>query len=189
MDSTVTVQELMDREFVGVSESDTVSDTASLMLTEECENVVVLRGDEPVGVLTQRDALEALVDGDDTAPVAEAMTTDVPTVSPATSIGEAASEMSSLGTRRLVVTEGDRTVGVLTEHDLISTSPFAMDATGVDDADAQAAVAGPTDERDGASPAAGGGFEEQSICEACGTFARDLARFNGQLLCNDCRDI
>ena len=35
----------------------------------------------------------------------------------------------------------------------------------------------------------GAGFEEQSICEGCGTLTGDLVAFNGQLLCGDCRDI
>ncbi|MEF8787364.1 MAG: CBS domain-containing protein, partial [Haloarculaceae archaeon] len=32
-------------------------------------------------------------------------------------------------------------------------------------------------------------FEDQGICEVCGTFTRDLSSFNGQLLCDDCRDM
>lgn len=197
MDSTATVQEVMDREYVGVSESDQVTETAELMLSEEAESVVVLRGSEPVGVLTLRDALAALVEDDGESPVRDAMRTDVPTLSPAATIGEVADVMSSQGSGRVVVTEGDRTVGVLSERDLITTSPFGPDRgaaragqdtpTTRSDAEADAELAALADERD--AVAAAGGFENQSICEACGSFARDLSTFNGQLLCGDCRDI
>lgn len=188
MDGTTTVQEVMDREYVGVSESDSVADSAELLLAEGSESVVVLRGSEPVGVLTQRDALGALVEDEGETPVGDAMRTDVPTVSPATTIAEAADVMSSQGSGRVVVTDSDRTVGLLSEHDLITTSPFEppVDAgTGASGGDAVAA--GIADERDAVATA--GGFEDQSICEACGSFARDLSTFNGQLLCGDCRDI
>jgi CBS domain-containing protein len=192
MDSTVTVQEVMDREFVGVSESDSVIDSAELLLAEGSESVVVLRGSEPVGMLTQRDALAALVEDDGDQPAGDSMRTDVPTVSPSATIAEAADVMSSQGAGRVVVTDGDQTVGVVSEHDLITTSPFdpIVDAaTGGEpsEEDEELSVAGLADERD--AVAAAGGFEEQSICEACGTFARDLSTFNGQLLCGDCRDL
>lgn len=192
MDSTVTVQELMDREYVGVSESDKVTEAAELMLAEESESAVVLRGGESLGVLTARDALGALVEGDGDSPVREAMRTDVPTVSPAATIGEAAGVMSSQGSRHVVVTEGDRTVGTLGERDLVTTSLVGSDKetpTGRSDAttDAELAAAGPAGERDVAADT--DRFEDQSICEACGRLARDLSTFNGQLLCEDCRDM
>lgn len=186
MDSDVTVREVMNREFLGVSESDTVAESAELMLEDGAESVVVVRGHEPVGIVTERDALAALVDGADDAPVSDAMTDPVPTVSPDLPVGEAADEMSTQGTQRLVVTDGDRLVGVVSEHDLITTSPFATEP-GPTEA-METAVAGPADERAMGEPAEQG-YEEQSICEACGSFARDLAPFNGQILCGDCRDI
>jgi CBS domain-containing protein len=185
MENTVTVQEVMDREFVGVSEADSVAESAELMLSEGTESVVVLRGSEPVGVLSQREALSALVERDGDDPVAAAMSEEVPTTTPATTIGEAADMMSSQGTQHLVVTEGDRTVGVLSEHDLITTSPFESGRE--TDAGPETPVAVQADGR--VAEGAAQGFEDQSICEACGSFARDLATFNGQLLCGDCRDI
>ena len=117
MEPDATVREVMNREYLGVSESDTVGETASMMLDDGAEVVVVVRGSEPVGIMTERDALAAVVEGSQDAAVAGHP-------------GERAGEGSA-------------------EH----------------------------------------AFEDQSICEACGSFARDLAQFNGQLLCGDCRDI
>jgi len=34
-----------------------------------------------------------------------------------------------------------------------------------------------------------GGFEDQGICEKCGSLRRNLTAFNGQLLCAECREI
>jgi formylmethanofuran dehydrogenase subunit E len=32
-------------------------------------------------------------------------------------------------------------------------------------------------------------YSDQSICEVCGTLARELANVNGQLVCQDCREM
>ncbi|MFC7195331.1 CBS domain-containing protein [Halosimplex aquaticum] len=68
MERDVSVQEVMDREFVGVSESDGLRETAELMLAEEADSAVVLHGSEPVGVVTERDALEAFVRAEGSPP-------------------------------------------------------------------------------------------------------------------------
>jgi len=195
MNGDVSVREVMDREYVGVSESDDLVDTAALLLREDTDTAIVLRGSQPVGVLTCRDVLGLLVEGPDpqAATVADAMTASVPTVSPALSLEEAADEMSAKDARRLVVTEatGDEPLGILTEHDVLITRPFgrtreqrqAMTEPAAGDADVGPMLGSDTtgepDE----------GFEDQSICEVCGTLTSDLTAFNGQLLCSDCRDM
>jgi len=202
MNGDVTVQEVMDRAFVGVSESDGLRETVELMLEEEVESVLVLRGQEPVGVLTERDVLATVVSRRlDGTVVSEAMTETVPTVDPDLTLTEAAGELSAQSTQRLVVTDGTAPVGILTEHDLLNTSPFQQEAggppeSGGEPADRKRAMANAmeaqaaTSERAGTETAtATGSFEEQAICEACSSFTRDLSAFNGQLLCADCRDM
>lgn len=196
MERDVSVQEVMDREFVGVTESDGFTETVELMLEEGVESVVVLRGTDPVGVVTERDALEALVAEQTPETAADAMTDTVPTVRPDHTIAEAADEMSAAATRRVLVSNGAEPVGVLSEHDLITTSPFApalgtermaAEAEPPEQESIAAAQAGPGDLGEGSARAQE--YDEQSICEACSSLARDLRAFNGQLLCADCRDI
>lgn len=186
----------MEREFLGVSESDGVVETVEMMLEEDAESVVVMRGSEAVGVMTERDVLELLAEGDPTSKtVGDAMRDAALTVDPDATVAEAADKMSARATKRLLVTNGGEPVGVLTEHDVITTTPFgsAADAAATATASAgaanddEAAVAededaGPIADRDTA-------YDDQSICEACGGLARDLSQFNGQLLCADCRDL
>jgi CBS domain-containing protein len=191
MKTEVPVREVMDREYVGANESDSLVETVELLLREEAETAVVLRGSEPVGVLTERDVLALLVEGPDpqTATVGDAMTESVPTVSPDTSLEAATDQMSTRSARRLVVTNGGEPLGLITEHDLLATrtrSPTAEheqgETAGVD-AGAGTALAAE------AETEAEDNFEDQGICEVCGTFTRDLSSFNGQLLCDDCRDM
>lgn len=188
MNSDVSVRELVNREYVGVSESDDLLETVEVLLREEADTAVVLRGSDPVGVVTERDVLELLVDGPspEDATVADAMTESLPTVSPEETLDEAADTMSARSARRLVVMDRGEPLGVLTEHDLLETRVHepsreaAMETTTVNQNSGSALAA---------EEESGEGYEDQSICEVCGTFASDLTSFNGQLVCPDCRDI
>lgn len=193
MNTEVTVREVMDREYVGVSESDDLVETVELLLREETDAAVVVRGREPVGVVTARDVLALFVEGPDpqTATVADAMTESIPTVPPDETLDAAADRMSAQSTRWLVVTDGAEPLGLLTEHALLATrapdpgrnSP-ATDS-GVVTADGDAGTALATEQETEADDS----FDDQGICEVCGTLTRDLGASNGQLLCADCRDM
>jgi len=185
MNVDVTVQDVMDREYVGVSESADLVDTVEVLLRQETETAVVQRGNEHVGVLTHEDVLATLVEGPDPseATVGDAMTESVPTVSPETRLDVAADRMSTQEAGRLVVTSGSEPLGVLSERDLLATRSQSLAPT----PDTHAIAVGASAEM--GSGQAVDSYEDQSICEGCGSFSGDLSSFNGQLLCADCRDI
>jgi len=188
MNDEVTIREVMDREYVGVSESDDLLDTVEMMLREGTESVLVMRGTNPVGVVTERDVLAYLVtEGDPSdAVVSEAMTEAIPTVAPGLSLAEAADEMSAQSTKRLVVTDQQEPLGLITEHDLMETATLSADRNGgpVPDAERELVTGLSATQHTDTN-----GFEDQSICEACSAFSPDLTSLNGQLLCPDCRDV
>lgn len=188
----VTVREIMDREYVGVSESDDLAGTVELLLDEDKETAVVLRGSELVGMLGERDVLALLVDEQplSAATVGDAMTEDVLTVPPAETVSEAVDRLSAASARRLLVTNGEEPLGVVTEGDLLarqnrpeqgSKTPAQteMAATQQEMTATENATRANSDEP----------FEDQGICEVCGSLARELVSFNGQLLCVDCREM
>lgn len=186
MNADVSVEDVMDREYVGVSESDALVDTVELLLRQDTETAVVLRGSEYVGVLTQRDVLATLVEGPDPteATVGDVMTESVPTVIPETSLDAAADRMSTRESRRLVVTNSTEPLGVITERDLLVTRTRELDRAERHEEPPLATGVGTVDElAEGATDQ----YQDQSICEGCGSFASDLSSFNGQLLCADCR--
>ena len=194
MNADVTVREVMDRDYLGVSESDDLVDTVELLLREGVDTAVVMRGTEPVGVLTGRDVMALLVEGPDpeSATVGDAMTARVPTVDPDLAVDEAADVMSAQDVRRLVVTRnaGEEPDGVITEHDVFAVRASSLERDSEAAEEARAVASGPGTALANDIEAEGtGDFEDQGICEACGTLTGDLVSFNGQLLCADCRDM
>lgn len=191
MNGDVTVREVMQREFVGVSEADTLRDTAGLMLEEGVEAVAVLRGSDPEGLLTQQDILEVAVEGaalSDTV-AADAMRTEVPIVEPDTPLTAAADRMSGQQARHLLVMGDRELLGLVSEHDVVTAT--TLDPGGESEtrevateaARAEAAVVGESE------ATATEEYSTQGICEVCGTLTRNLSSFNGQLVCSDCRDV
>ena len=191
MKPDVTVREMMDREYVGVSESDDLLDCVELLLREDADAAVVQRGSEHVGVVSQRDILELLVDGPSPseARAGDAMRETIPTIAPGASLASAADRMSTQSTGRLLVTDGEEPVGMLTERDLIATRRHELNTIETGASDAETVTAGLHDEDDVGEGMASAGFDDQGICEVCGTLTHDLSSFNGQLLCADCREI
>lgn len=186
MNPDATVREIMDREFLGVSESDDLVDTVELLLREDKEMAVVLRGSEHVGVLTERDVLGLLVEGPapDEATVADAMNENVQTVPPEETVSAAADVLSTRPTGRLVVTNGSEPLGIVTEQDILAGQTYQSEPP-----ETVAATTEASDTAVRTTAEESGGFEDQGICEACGTLTRDLTAFNGQLLCAECRDM
>ncbi|KZN23626.1 signal transduction protein [Haladaptatus sp. R4] len=185
MDAEVIVRDVMTREYVGVSESDSVLGAVRLMHDEGVGSVVVLRGHEPVGIMTESDVIALVANEDDPmeTTVSEAMSKPVLSVQPDRSVADAAGMMAQQGIRRIIVTVDDELLGVLTERDVISasTSPSSISRTQEREIDQ-----GDLGNRMGTN--GGTEYEGQSICEVCGALTHDLTNVNGQLVCADCRE-
>jgi CBS domain-containing protein len=188
MNVDVAVRDVMSHEFVGVSESDDVRGTVKLMLDEGVDCAVVLRGQEPVGVFTERDVMSLVAEGADSesATVGDLMGDSGPTVSPDAGVDRALDLMATADVRRLLVGESDL-LGVLTEHDLLSAAALERyqepeDPRGV-------ATNGADEYATSATATADTAVSEQSICQDCGALTRGLVEVDGQLLCPDCRDV
>lgn len=191
MNGEVTVREVMNREYVGASESDDLLETTELLIREDQQPILVLRGNDPVGVATDRDVLAYIVDGGEPAgaTVGDVMRESIPTVDPEASLPEARDKMASRSAEFLLVTDDGEPLGTLTEHDILSTARLESESTEVAEAAPQVATTGQEATTDGLESAADDAFDSQGICSACGTLTRELSSFNGQLLCADCRDV
>ncbi len=169
-----TVRDVLLPDFVGASETDTVYDSAALLLAEATDYLVVVRGTEPVGLVGVRDLLDVLVNGvDETRPLASVMRTEFETISPDTPVDDALTRF--VGTEDpLLVVEDDELFGVLTERDLVSALSSGEERHTPDQFESPVAT-----ERDAES-------NPQGICEDCGAFTQSLSNANGRSLCVEC---
>lgn len=193
MERTVNVRDAMSREFVGVSESDPLTAVVELMLSDRHDCAVVLRGSDPIGVLTDREILGIVADGGDVtdATVGDVMDEEFDAVEADRHLAEALDEMTARERSALLVTERDDLVGVLTEWDVLTASSSILSRNGqpedpaVERFDAAEHLEAPRDDRSVEADA----FGDQGVCEICGTLASNLVDVNGQLSCPDCRSV
>jgi len=188
----VSVREVMNGDYVGVSESDGLAESVELLLSEDVDVAMVLRGNEAIGALTERAALSSMIDGGElgSLDVGDAMTDAVPTIQSNRGLHEARDRMTTAGVNWLLVTDGDEPLGVLTEHDLLAGSTIGTEPAPEAEA-ASSEVMTPTATAAGADSdsASDDAFSDQGICEVCGSMTGDLSAFNGQLRCSNCRDV
>ncbi|WP_254763535.1 CBS domain-containing protein [Natrinema marinum] len=202
MESELSVRDVLTNEYVGVSESDSVLETVRLMREERTSCALVVRGSEPVGIVTEWDVLGLVADEDDTATttVEEAMTTPVITVGPDRSLTDVATTMARQNIRNVLVEDEDGIVGLVTQRDVIAAAgSFQATMTPVrssgslldyDREVAEATTAPATESADARLvPNGGDEYTTQGVCEACGSLADALWDANGQLVCADCRTV
>ena len=115
------IQEAMTSNPTTVGPTNTVTEAAQIMKSEDVGSLPIVEGDKLVGVITDRDiAIRVVAEGRGTdTTVGEIASKDVVTVDPEQSIDEAARLMAEHQIRRLPVVEEDgRLVGILAQADI-----------------------------------------------------------------------
>lgn len=205
MRTDTTVRDVMHREFLGVSESDPLTDAAELLVDEGTNCLVVLRGGEPVGRLGCRDALGALLDADpigDGLTVGSVMGPPLPSVTLDDSLAAVEERLVSEGVDRVVAVDDGEAVGVVTASDALAAgaprtgdgaheAPIeegAMAEHRVSDA-SMAGTNGGVDPAMEATSTDASGSPTQGVCESCGALVPELVTANGQAVCPECREV
>jgi CBS domain-containing protein len=106
---------------VQVTPQASVRDAARAMAAEHCGSVLVIEGEQLLGIFTERDLLDRVVAGDkdiDATPVEAVMTRDPDTIAIEASVCDAIRMFDEFSYRHLPVTEDGRIVGVISTRDL-----------------------------------------------------------------------
>ena len=119
-----TVAEVMSTPVVTAQSSETVAEASARMVGHAVGSVVVVDGERPIGILTERDLVRFGAAGAAAADtkVSEWMTDAPDCVDPELSVQEAFAALAEHGYRHLPVTEGDRLVGIVSLRDLMAVA-------------------------------------------------------------------
>ena len=117
------VRDLMVSSVVTIEPSTSVVDAARQMIQEEKGPLPVVEGDRPVAMVTDRDIVAHVVaEGRDpsSTTVDDVASHDLVTVGPDQDVNEARQLMDQHELDRILVVEGDRLVGIISEADIRS---------------------------------------------------------------------
>jgi CBS domain-containing protein len=123
----VRISAIMTQAAVTDRADDDLAAAARKMWEQQTGSLLVLQGEDLVGIITERDVLRAVATGTplDT-PVSEVMSKELITVEPGTSLREAARVMTERWIRHLPVLESGRLVGVVSQRDLAGVLAGAL---------------------------------------------------------------
>jgi CBS domain-containing protein len=113
------VRDFMTRGVLTIDSEKTILEAAELMSQKEVGDVVVLKGEIPRGIVTERDFVRRVVARKtplDTK-ISDVMTKPLITISPDASLKEAARKMINSGIRRLPVVKQHKLVGIIVVSD------------------------------------------------------------------------
>ena len=119
------VKHLLDakgRHIISIGPDASVFDAIKLMADRTVGSLVVMKDDELVGIVTERDyARKVIIKGraSDSTTVAEIMTPDVLTTSSAQTVNECMEMMTERRIRHLPVVEDNRVIGMISIGDLV----------------------------------------------------------------------
>jgi CBS domain-containing protein len=115
------VAEVMTPEVVTIEPSASIADAAKRMIQEEKGPLPVVEGDRPVGMVTDRDIIARVV-AEERDPgsltVGDIATRELVTISSNQDVDEAARLMDEHQLDRILVVEGERLVGIISEADI-----------------------------------------------------------------------
>ena len=115
------VKDIMTKEVVSICLSDSVFEAAELMGASQVGCLVIMDGEVPIGIITERDMVRRVIAKKlplETK-VSEIMSKSLVTINPDTSLKQAARLMSENKIRRLPVIKQNRLVGIVVAADFV----------------------------------------------------------------------
>ncbi len=123
----VLVRDVMSKNVKVVRPDSSVKEVVATMNKFDIGSIVVVQGERPVGIITERDILRRIVEpclAPETLTARQVMTSPVVTIDENASINEAAKLMAKKGVKRLLVTRNsDKLAGIITFTDIVAKVP------------------------------------------------------------------
>ena len=123
MSSEIIVRKIM-RTFISIDSKAKVKDAARMMVEKNVGSLVANRDGLPFGIVTERDLVGKIVaQGADPSKltVGDVMTAPLTTIDASATLIDAARKMVEKQIKRLIVTEHDKIIGIVTQTDLVQS--------------------------------------------------------------------
>jgi len=181
METEIPVRDIMTRPVITADVDLDILSAAKRMGSANVGCLIVVSGNKPTGILTERDLVKKIVAqavDPRNVKVGEIMSSPVVAIEPEANLRDAAALMLQSGVKRLPVISNGKLVGIITDTDLVSGSSLGMSEILSDLLEMH---------REGIHFEQPGGVV-RGICEVCGQLSDSLESVNGELLCWSCRD-
>jgi len=120
LDTQPRLADLSLRPIVTIGPDEPLRTAAQVMRTSNVSSLVVNQPTKPIAIITERDITRAVADGRDPGTAVIALASPNPLTIPADATAiDAATRMLGEGVRHLVVTSGDRAVGIVSIRDIL----------------------------------------------------------------------
>jgi CBS domain-containing protein len=129
MATIVIVRDIMSKDVRVVRPDTMMKEVVATMNKFNIGSIIVIQGDRPVGIITERDILRRLVEpclAPETLTARHVMTSPVLTINEGASIEEAAKLMAKKHAKRLVVMDDSKLVGIVTYTDIVFKVPTML---------------------------------------------------------------
>ena len=117
------IRDIMEKNVITIEHDKSSLDAANLINEKDISFLVVVKDDNPIGVVSERDFVRKIVAENKQAsdiPLSKIMSYKFRWVEPTTEIEDAVQKMLNHNIRRLLVLENEKLVGVITQTDLAS---------------------------------------------------------------------
>jgi len=129
MASIILVRDIMSKDVRVVRTDTSVKEVVATMNKFNIGSIIVVQGDRPVGIITERDILRRLVEqslAPEVLTARQVMSSPVLTINENATIEEAAKFMVNKKVKKLPVMDNSRLVGIITFTDIVTKVPTLL---------------------------------------------------------------
>ncbi|MGQ9461178.1 MAG: CBS domain-containing protein [Candidatus Bathyarchaeaceae archaeon] len=129
MAGIVIVRDTMSKNVKVVRPDSSVREVVAIMNKFDIGSIIVVQGNRPVGIITERDILRRIVEpclAPETLTARQVMSSPVLTIKETASLDEAAKLMAKKGVKKLPVMDNQKLVGIITFTDIVTKVPTML---------------------------------------------------------------